>query len=189
MIVHLSTVVWSHLLWERMYSLCLLLHMTVKTEVCLWARFSHAVWSCLKRWREEQPHPSSTEPESVFSGISAECWCAFPREWLNMEEMSERERETEEIVSTLSDLREPMAGQIFPGRRGLQERWVSKYEQGCNHSVNRRWFNKWKCSYVRMRGVWRKGEDPRSSESRGKVEEWSQELFSLSTSSFFFWTM
>lgn len=70
-----------------MYSLCFF-YCTLKAEACLWARFSHAVWSCLERWREEQPHPSSTEPESVFSGISVECWFAFPREWLNTEEMS-----------------------------------------------------------------------------------------------------
>lgn len=35
--------------------MCVLLHM--ETEVCPWARFSHAVWSCLERWRSRRTSP------------------------------------------------------------------------------------------------------------------------------------
>lgn len=65
-----------------------------------------------------------------------------------------------------------MAGQIFTGRRVSQKRWVSKYEQGCNHSVNSRMISQWKqrvCSDVRKweecggrtkeRSQWRWGND------------------------------
>lgn len=39
-----------------------------ESEVCLQARFSHVVWSGSSRGEgAEEPHPSSTEPESVSS--------------------------------------------------------------------------------------------------------------------------
>lgn len=95
MSLHLSFVMWCNSLWENMY---VLLHM--ETEVCLRSRFSHAVWSCLKRWEEEEeePHPSSTELESVFSVISMERWFAFPREWLNIRWKREKERDQRNLL-------------------------------------------------------------------------------------------
>lgn len=74
-------------------------------------------------------HQQNRRVYSLESRWSTDLW----------ETHTQRGRESREIVSfMLSDLREPMAGQIFPGRRVSQKRWVSKCEQGCNHYVNSR---------------------------------------------------
>lgn len=47
-------------------------------EVCLQPRFSHAVWSGSSRGEgAEEPHPWSTEPESVSSGFWLETVTCF----------------------------------------------------------------------------------------------------------------
>ena len=109
----------------------------METEVCPRARFSHAVWSCLERWRRRRrtsPFVNRTG-ERILWNLCGALICFSQRTVQHREREREREKERErererwEVVSTLSDLREPMAGQILPGRRVPQKRWVSDHEQ------------------------------------------------------------
>lgn len=86
--VHLSTVVWSN------KHVCML-YCAWKPRCVCGARSSHTVWSCLQSGGEDEPHPSSTEPESVFSRISADGWFAFFPENDSTQREKERERAEE----------------------------------------------------------------------------------------------
>lgn len=99
---------------------------------CTWkprcvCRFSHAVWSCLERWRSRGTSPFINRTrECILWNLSG----VMTRFSHRMTQYGENriERESRETVSMLSDLREPMADKIFP-RRWVPAEEVSQQTQ------------------------------------------------------------
>lgn len=154
----------------RMYAL-----IRMETEVCLRARFSHAVWSLPLEVSRRRTSPFVNRTgERVLCGYSAETRSAFPREWLNAEREERGER------NTLSDLREPINGPDSPKKAGMAEEMSQQILQADDLT------SKTEVSWcLKMIGVWGKGEDPRSGKIREKVGEWSG-TFSFDFLLFFF---
>lgn len=146
--------------------------------------FTRTVWSCLERWgrRGTSPFVNRTG-ECILCNLGGGLIC-FSHEWVNIEGKT-RKRERESLHS------------IRPGGANGRPDIPKKagFKQGMSQQIRARMQSlrrkpddltrKTLCC-PKMRGVWGKGEDPRSVESSSeKVGEWSGE-FSVHVVFFFF---